>query len=59
MTRSSGASHDRVVEERVVLHEFAQADAAGVRAHRNAELGRQQQLAMFSLRRRRASSRSA
>ena len=32
-----------VVEEREVLHVLAEADAAGVRAHRNAELRREQQ----------------
>ena len=44
MARSSHAAADRdEVEHRQVLHELAQPDPAGVRAHRHAELRGQQE----------------
>src|SRR5581483_12272757 len=39
----AGTGDGEVVEHRQVLHEFAQAHAAGVRADRDAELGGEQQ----------------
>src|SRR5713101_4377271 len=40
---AQGAAYRDVVEDRQVLHVLTEPDATGVRAHRNSELGREQQ----------------